>query len=331
MEKSIIMDTSKFIEILRITAPVFATLALGNILSRMGKMTDSHQAFLNWLVYYISLPALIFVGMATQPISSLLSPEIVLGTLFPMLAMFVIAILVTLVLRFDRKTAIVVIFGTYWSNVAYMGFPLTDSAFGATGFLCAAIVNAVSMPILIAMTFVMLGFCSDKKQSVGASLWSALANPIILASIAGILFAWAADAMRGAGISPPVAVAETFGICEIILRNVGTMGLTLALLAIGGRLRFRAIGKNAFPVSIAVVGKLVVLPLMALLMMRWFWPGAERDIAGATVLLMTMPTAVTGAVIAAQFKLDEDLVSSTIVICMVAGVVMIPVWLYVVL
>jgi len=325
------MDTSKLLEILRITLPVFAMLALGNVLSRAKKMDENHQAFLNWLVYYISLPALIFVGMAAQPIRNLLHADFIWTTLISMLLIMVLFIIIALCMRLEKKTAVIMVFTTYWSNCAYMGFPLSQSAFGDTGFLMAAILNSVTMPILVSMTFVMISFCSDKHQSILKSIRDALMNPIILASVAGILYSLCVDLLsfgEGGNRHLPVAVGEMLGICGIALKTVGTMGISLALIAVGGKLRFRFFGKNVLPLVLSTVGKLALLPLIALLIMRYFFPGADPAVVDSAVLLMVMPAAVTGAVIAAKFGLNEEFMSASLAVSMLGGVVAIPVWLY---
>ena len=331
------MNTAKFIEILRITLPVFAMLALGNVLSRTGKMTEGHQSFLNWIVYYISLPALIFVGMADQPFESLLRWDFITATLLSMLAVFLIFVALAFALRLPKSIAVIMIFTTYWSNCAYMGFPLAESAFGTEGFLMAAIYNAVSMPVFVAVSFVMIGLCSEKKQGVLKSLRDAFLNPIIIASIAGILYSWAAGALgfggEGGGRHLPVAVDEALGICKIVLKNLGTMGLTLALIAVGGRLRFRSFRRNKLPMALSAIGKLALLPLITLFIMIALFPAAsaDRGIFGSAVLLSTMPTAVTGAVIASRFRLNEEFMSAELAVSMLGSVLAIPVWLYVVL
>ena len=328
------MDTTKFLEILRITLPVFALLALGNVLSRAGKMTDSHQSFLNWVVYYICMPALIFAAMAAQPMRSFMHFDFILCIILAMSAIFLIYVLLSVVMRLDKKIAVIMIFSTYWSNCAYMGFPLTESAYGERGFLFAAIVNAFNMPLFVVITFMMIGMCSEKKQGIGKSFRDALLNPIVLASIAGLAWSWAAGVfgLHGDGFGKlPLVVREGLGIGEKFLKSVGTMGLSLALIAVGGKLRFRTFGKRVAPMCLAVGGKLLLLPLITLLLMRALWPSSPKDAVGSAVLLMTMPTAVTGAVIAAKFRLDEEFVSAVLAVSMLGGVVMIPVWLYIVL
>ncbi|MCL2182283.1 MAG: AEC family transporter [Chitinispirillia bacterium] len=328
------MDTAKLLEILRITLPVFALLGLGNILSRTGKMTENHQSFLNWLVYYISLPALIFAGMAGQPSGSLMAGNFIWATLLAMLALLVIYTAIAFVMRLDKKVAVIMIFSTYWSNCAYMGFPLTESAFGERGFLMAAVLNAVIMPVMVVISFVMVGMCSEKKQGILKSLRDGLANPIIMASLAGIAWSAAAAALRldGEGFGTlPLVVREGLGICELIMKSVGAMGLSLALIAVGGKLRFRSLGRNAAPLTLAVAGKLVILPIITWAVLRALFPNTPKDVFGSAVLLMAMPTAVTCAVIAAKFKLNEEFVSAVIAVSMLGSVVMIPVWLYFVL
>jgi len=325
------MDTTKLLEILRITLPVFAMLALGNVLSRAKKMDESHQNFLNWLVYYISLPALIFVGMATQPIRNLMHADFIWTTLVSMLLIMILFIIIALCMRLEKKTAVIMVFFTYWSNCAYMGFPLTQSAFGDTGFLMAAILNSVTMPVFVSMTFVMISFCSDKHQSVLKSIRDALLNPIILASIGGIVYALFADLLgfgEGGGRRLPVVAGELLGICEIALKTVGTMGISLALIAVGGKLRFRFFGRNVLPLVLTTVGKLALLPLIALLIMRHFFPEADPAVANSAVLLMVMPAAVTGAVISAKFGLNEEFVTAALAASMMGSVAAIPVWLY---
>jgi len=325
------MDTSKLLEILRITLPVFAMLALGNVLSRAKKMNEVHQTFLNWLVYYISLPALIFVGMAAQPIRSLMRADFIWTTLGSMLLIMAIFIVIALAMRLEKKTAVIMVFFTYWSNCAYMGFPLSQSAFGETGFLMAAILNSVTMPVLVSMTFVMISFCSDKRQSVLKSIRDALLNPIILASVGGILYALCADLLgfgEGGGRRLPAVAGELLGVCETALKTVGNMGISLALIAVGGKLRFRFFGRNVLPLALSAAGKLVLLPLMALLIMRYFFPQADPAVRGSAVLLMVMPAAVTGAVISAKFGLNEEFVTAALAASMLGSVLAIPVWLY---
>jgi len=178
---------------------------------------------------------------------------------------------------------------------------------------------------------VMISFCSDKHQSILKSIRDALLNPIILSSIGGIVYALCADLLgfgEGGGRRLPVVARELLGICEIALKTVGTMGISLALIAVGGKLRFRFFGRNVLPLVLTTVGKLALLPLIALLIMRYFFPDAEPAVASSAVLLMVMPAAVTGAVIAAKFGLNEEFVTAALAASMMGSVLAIPIWLY---
>ena len=60
-----LMDFSRVMDVLVICVPVFAVLGLGKLLGLKGKIKDEHCAFINWLVYTFSLPALIFNEVAS--------------------------------------------------------------------------------------------------------------------------------------------------------------------------------------------------------------------------------------------------------------------------
>ncbi|MDR2727900.1 MAG: AEC family transporter, partial [Chitinispirillales bacterium] len=188
------MDSSRVLEILRITVPVFVMMGIGNLLSRTGKMTGEHQSFLNWIVYYICLPVLIFAGLVGQPFRSLFNTDLIFSTLLALLAVFLIFAIGCALFRVNGKFAVVMIYCAYWANVAYIGFPLSASAFGERGLRYAAIVNAISMPVFVIAAFIMISFYSEKRPNrFLISLKDALVNPIILASVIGLIAAFAAD------------------------------------------------------------------------------------------------------------------------------------------
>jgi len=328
------MDSNRLLEILRITVPVFIMMGIGNLLSRTGKMTEEHQSFLNWLVYYICLPVLIFTGLVGQPFRSLFNTDLIFGTLLALLAVFLIFAIGTFLFRVDGKFAVVMIYSAYWANVAYMGFPLSASAFGEKGLTDAAIVNAISMPVFVVIAFFMISFYSEKRpNSFLTPLKDALVNPIILASVIGLIAAFIADAFllseESRVLSP--AITNTFAISKSILEMTGTMGLPLALIAVGGKLRFRSLGKNKTELFLVVFGKLILLPLLTLIIIRTLFPSAQKEVTGAAVLLMATPAAVAASIVTAKFRLNDQFTSSVLAVSTVFSVITIPFWLYIVL
>ncbi|MFW5813634.1 MAG: AEC family transporter, partial [Fibrobacterota bacterium] len=224
---------------------------------------------------------------------------------------------------------------TYWANAAYIGFPLVSSAFGSErGLALAAVVNAFSLPVFIAVAFVLLGMSrEDREGNVFHSIRSALVNPIIIAAVSGLLVAWISSALKlnNENESLPLVVKEAAASVNSFLRLVGTMGLPLALLAVGGKLHFRAFKKNMIPLSLTVAGKLIFLPLVTFLVIKTLFPSADKVETGVAVLLMATPVAVATSVVSSKFKVEEQFVSSLLVVSTVLSIVTIPLWLYIIL
>ncbi|MFP4164971.1 MAG: AEC family transporter [Chitinispirillaceae bacterium] len=329
------MNPEKMFEVLRITLPVFALMGIGNLLSRRRIMTESHQAFLNGLAYYLSLPALIFSELASQPFHELLNGVVIFSTLISISIIFVLYAAGAFIFKLRKSLAAVMIFGTYWANAAYIGFPLVSSAFGAErGLTLAAIVNAFSLPVFIAVAFVLLGFSrNDGQRSVIHSISNAVINPIVIAAFSGLLVSWFASALnlQSEKTSLPLIVQEAVASVNSFLKLVGTMGLPLALLSVGGKLHFRAFRENLIPLSFTIAGKLIFLPLTTFLVIKTLFPTADRTVTGVAVLLMATPVAVATSVVSSKFKVEEQFVSSLLAVSTVLSIITIPLWLYFIL
>lgn len=329
------MNVEKLFEVLRITLPVFALMGMGNLLSRRRIMTGSHQNFLNGLAYYLSLPALIFIELASQPFDELLDKVVIFSTLISISVVFVLYAAGAFVFRLRKGLAAVVIFGTYWANAAYIGFPLVSSAFGAErGLALAAVVNAFSLPIFISVAFVLLGISrEDSERNMLHSIRSALVNPIVIAAVSGLLVAWISSALKlnDENVSLPLVAQEAVASVDSFLRLVGTMGLPLALLAVGGKLHLRAFKKNLIPLSFTVAGKLILLPLVTFLVIKILFPSTDKVVTGVAVLLMATPVAVATSVVSSKFKVEEQFTSSLLVVSTIFSVITIPLWLYIIL
>ncbi len=329
------MDFDKAIQALTISIPVFAMMGLGRWFRSAGVMQDDHRDFLNKITYTFALPALIFRGLAVQPVQQLLNPALILATLAAVAGATVVYALLASVLRLRGGFAAAFIFGTFWANVSYMGFPLASNAFGAkSGFALAAIVNAFTMPAFVILGFLLIGvYARAGEQSFTKRVTAAFTNPVVAAAFAGMLCAWILDFFRtpAGGLSLPEWLLTSGKIAGSFLELVGSMGLPLALIAVGASLRFEAISANAGPLALTVAAKLIGLPLATLLLFNWLFPQSDPAARGVAVLLMATPSAVASYVVARQLRVAEDFVSALLVVSTGLSVITIPVWLYFVL
>ncbi len=329
------MDMARTWDVLVVCLPVFAAIGLGKLLGRNGRITSGHCAFINWLVYTFSLPALIFNAVARQRFSDFLDPVLVL---MPLLALVVVALAAMLFakLRGYRKSlAAAVVFGTFWANATYIGFPLCINAFGAAGEAKAAVYNAFVLPFFIVFGYLVIGLygAGDGEAKIGRRIAKAFANPILLSAVAGVLVALVAGHFRdGSGtLQLPRAVTASAEMIGSFLKLIGAMGLPLALLSIGASLRKEMAMRHLDALGWALCSKLVLLPLATLLLIRFFYPDAQPVSQGVAVILAGTPTAVACYVICCQLGIETAFVSALLVATTAASVLTIPLWIYFVL
>jgi len=328
------MDWSQLQDVIIICVPVFAIIALGKILEHRGVLNKEHRDFANWLIYYFALPALILSEVARQSFFSLINIPLILA---PVAAIALLCVVFSLLAKcFNVKGSLTAafIFGTFWANVSYMGFPLAQNAFAEKGLALAAVYNAFIIPVMVALGFILIGIYSGSgTDSLRQRIQKIFLNPVILAAFAGIIIALAGELFRDSTgtLQMPSALNTLLQTIGSFLRLIGGMGLPLALLAIGGSMHLSEIRRRLTVISVVLTGKLIIFPLFTLLIINVFFQQASTTTAAIAVLLSATPNAVASYVVSRQVGIEEGFVSSLLVLSTALSVITIPVWLYIIL
>ena len=327
------METARLLDVLEICMPVFAVLGLGKLLGLKGHIKPEHCGFINWLVYTFSLPSLIFNAVARQTFKSFLDPAVIA---MPLAALVVVALLtmgVAKVARFKGPFAAAFVFGTFWANASYIGFPLCINAFGEAGEAKAAVYNAFVLPFFIVFGYLLIGLYGDGsgETKIGSRIKKAFLNPILLSAVAGILVALLADQFRSdqGQLQLPATLLSVASLTGAFLKMIGSMGLPLALLSIGASLKWEHSNSRKLALAWTVGCKLLLLPLTTLLLILWLLPGTETTSKGVAVILAGTPMAVASYVISCQLGIERSFVAAMLVISTALSVITIPVWMYV--
>jgi predicted permease len=326
------METEKVIEVLKISLPVFAMMGLGKWLSVRKIMSEDHRDFINRITYAYALPSLIFVGLARQHFSQFWEPALLIGVVGAVGLITFLYVLLAFILRIKGGMAAAFIFGSFWANVSYMGFPLAANAFGQDkGFAQAAVVNAFTLPVFVILGFVLIGAYHNAAQSnFSKNIFKGVANPIVMAALLGMAFAFMRDFLfdfeqNAESLKWIGAIAS---LIASFLELLGRMGLPLALLSVGASLKIKSITGNVVPLSLTVAAKLVIVPLLTFGIIAAFFPHTDFTARATAVILMATPNAVASFVIAKQMHLAEEFVSALLVVSTAASIITIPAWLY---
>lgn len=281
--------------------PVFALLALGSLLKHFGLTSETFLKTSDKLVYFIFFPALLFwkIGGASSDGGT------EWGLCKAALAsVFAIYILSSLYIRFFSVTDYEA--GTFSQSCyrfnTYIGMAIVMNALGEEGVRLFGIMIGVAIPIINVLAVSTLIWFSGKsftlRERLRVTLISLVSNPLILACVAGLLYARFVNTF-------PVAVENT-------LRLATSVTLPLALLSIGGALTFANL-KKAFRLSlVASVFKLLLFPVIGYCFLHTF---QVTDISFKVgMIFFTLPTATSIYVLSAQLNSDTELASAAIVL-----------------
>lgn len=327
------MDIQKVLRILEICIPVFGMIGLGKIFQLTGLMTQDHRQFVNKLVYYFCLPALVFIHVAAQEPKMFLNGSLAVAAILPIILTTLVYFIIAKIFGMKGGFAAAFIFGSFYANTAYMGFPLTEEAFGNEGLAAAAIVNTMCIPAYMITAFIIIGWfgAGDRIESIGTRVKKIIFNPFILACVIGVITSVILSFFRDAQgeLELPVMLLRSGGIFVGFLKLVAQMGLPLALLAIGGVLHFSTIKRSLVALGADLFGKLILVPGFTLLGFMLLFPNTASVYVGPAVLLQAMPNAVVSYVIACQIGVDEGFVSAQLVLSTIFSAITIPVWIYI--
>lgn len=286
--------------------PDFALILLGAGLRRALHLGDHFWNGLEKLVYYVLFPALLFSGLVKTRIDWAVAA--------PMIGVAAGALWTGMLLGFAGRLFPIspISFASQYQCAfrfnSYIGLAVAGTLHGVPGIAAMGIVVGLMVPQANTAAVWMLARHGE------TGVWRELAkNPLILATLAGV-------AANLAGFEPPTVVLHFLG-------RLAEAAIALGLLAVGAGLRLVG-GGGAATHSAAgylLVVKLVAMPTMALILIRWFGlAGIHADIA---LIFAALPASSSAYILAQRMGGDGARVAWLISASTLIGMLSLPVWL----
>lgn len=279
-----------------VTGPIFLLLILG-IYLRHARVIDEHFIQVgNKLVFTVTLPTMLFFSVASQPVSEVLNPGLVsIG--------WVITILSVVVLLFVSRWLVskekigVFVQGSFRGNMGIVGLALVVNAYGVD-IIPKAGIYIVTITVSYNIIAVwLLGTRGD------AHMRRMLKNPLIIGIFLGFIVSLS-------GVQLPEYVLTTGD-------YLSHVSLPLALLCIGGGLRWQSFKSNHKDVAMAAAMKLIAVPLLGTAIA--IVVGFRGEDLGMLYLMIATPTATASYVMAKQMtnfgSMAAEIVAVTSAIC----------------
>jgi malonate transporter len=287
-------------------AIIGVVILIGYIVGRAGVLGEHAPFVLSRIVFFVLSPALLFTVLADADVHQLFSSMLAVSAVSAVLACLLFASVALLVFRRKVPEAVIGSVASGYVNANNVGIPVAVYVLGNTAY--SAPVILLQLLVLAPITLTILDITTSGKASLWRIVSRPLTNPLIIASVLGVVVS-----VTGLEIAQPVM--EPF-------RIVGAAAVPVVLIAFGMSLhgqRLLAPGSGRRDILLASTVKLAVMPLIAWVFGRFVF-GLDHDELFAAVVLAGLPTAQNIFVYAQRYDRGVTLARDTVLITTVGSV-----------
>ena len=240
-----------FMVALNAVAPFMILLGIGFLAVRTGLTDRAFMNRLNALNFRLFFPFLMFNNIYSATPEGLPSATLLIaGPLSVILLILILMLVVPRIVKENSRRG-VIIQAVFRSNFIIYGSPLTTYVFGAErSSVCGMMVMIMVSLFNIAAVIVLEIFRDGGKVRLKPLLLGLLKNPLLQGCAAGLLFFLLRIRLPGFIASP--------------VSSLATMATTLAMIVLGANLVFEEIRKNRKTITVVLLVRLILLPLITL-------------------------------------------------------------------
>lgn len=300
---------------LNATVPVFLMMILGVVFRKIGWIDEIFASKMNQFVFRVSLPAVLFVDLASVDFVEAWDPKFVLFCFAVTFLCILVSALLSLLLK-ERPLRGEFIQGAYRSSAALLGIALIQNIYGTSGMAPLMIIGSV--PLYNIMAVVVLSFFKPgqkgmDKALIKKTLIGIITNPIIIGIVAGLL--WSA-------LKLPMPV-----ILHKAVSSIGGVATPMGLMAMGATFDIKKAFGKIKPTVIAAFIKLV--GFVAVFMPLAVAIGFRREKLIAILVMLGSATTVSSYVMAKNMGHEGVVSSSVVMLTTMCSAFTLTGWLYI--
>ncbi len=294
--------------------PIFTVILLGFLGKKTGLLNKNFIKPANSVVFYFAIPSLLFLSISKANFSSTFRIMPILATLLALITMWAVAFAAGKLLKIPNSSLGTFLQASTHGNIGYFALPVAFYTLGNGGFILAGIIGSFLIIIQNVLSISSLSFfnrLTEKRSSWLQPVVSIIKNPIIISSVVALLFSYQQWHI-------PVIIERT-------LKILSGMALPVALLVIGSSLSLEELSHPKMVVA-ASFGKLVMLPAIGTLMIKFIGISSHLSIA-VVLILLAAPSATVTNTMALEMKGDEKLAAAAVTITTFLSIFTYPIWL----
>lgn len=262
---------------------------------------DNSKQLVDFVIYF-SLPAIVFSKIYPLTLDSRV---VVLIFMFIGIVLFnlFLSYLIGKILRLNKLYLATFMIIATFGNTSFIGFSYIDAFYGQDFIVYGLIYDIFgSFLLLVSIGMFIITWGKGKKNSVVSISKSILLFPPMIMFFLTIF-------------------AKNFEIPKFIMlttQNLGSTLVPIAMIAIGMKLELKNIFARFHIVSVAVILKMVIVPIIVLLSFKYFY-GIDQTWVKVTIIEVAMPPMTMAAVLAIKGGLDEKIAINSLVLGVIAS------------
>ncbi|MGE4012685.1 MAG: AEC family transporter [Alphaproteobacteria bacterium] len=292
--------------------PVFALVGLGYAAWRADVVDDGFLRPADNLTAYVLFPCLALHSLAQSnpvdvPVQNLVG--------VPILAVVFMAGLAWLLRRRagGKGPSVAAYLHGSLRGSLYVGAGAVFALYGEEGLPAAMIVAAAfELAANLFGVIALLVYAKSGSKAVALAVPLVIVNPLVCAVALGV-------ALNLTGLSLPSILAP-------VIEMLGRAAIPVGLIIVGTRFDVAAARKNATPIAIASVLKLLALPLLVMAGLQNL--EIEPQTAAIAIAFAAAPASASSYMLMRQTGGDHRLMSGLLAIQTMLAVISLPVWLY---
>ena len=295
------------VEMLTLVSPIFLTIAIGQIVSRVGVVSQSFWTDAGKFFYWVGMPLLIFHKVALSDLDTALDPMQLFGATCGYCVLFAVAWTLSALMGMPPGKRGSFLQASLRGNMSYIGLSVVLSVYGEDGIAAASVLFGWLVGLLNVLSLLAILLPMGKADAHGPRFWAVQlgGSPFVIAAAAGVLWSLV-------GFTIPTVLDGT-------LEIVGRMTLPLALLTIGAEFRLTDLGGDGTAIALASVLKLLAAPFLVGVFC-WIF-GVRGLLLDVAVVLAAAPTSGAGYLLAQALGADRELARTTVLFCTVGAIV----------
>lgn len=257
---------------------------------------DNSKQLVDFVIYF-SLPAIVF-----SKIYPLTLDERIVGLILMFMGFILFNLLLSYfvgkLLRLNKLLLATFMIVATFGNTSFIGFSYIDAFYGQDYIVYGLIYDLFgSFLLLVSVGMFIITWGKGKKNDVKSIFKSIFLFPPTLMFLITIL-------------------VKNFEVPNFLLLTSQTLGSTLvpiAMIAIGMKLELKHIFVKLHIVSVAILLKMVIVPIIIFFGFKYFY-SIEQTWVKVTIIEMAMPPMTMATVLAIKGGLDEKIAVNTLVL-----------------